>query len=363
MTNFRNCVSSVASAVDTRRRRGFSLLELILALGLTVIVVSAITTAIRLYMFQLQQRQKEIESKQISRGVMRMVASDLRAAIQYKPEDYSGLENLIASQSLSGLGGEIPGLDTEADAEDVDADDLEQTILDAVAAGGGAGGAEQEDGGGDAAGGSEATGDSASGEEGEVEEEEELGRPTLIGDNYFIRTDISRLPRLDEYNPLISRRGEEERLPSDVKTVTYFFSSARPETAEALADDSFGAKGGLYRRQIDRAVEAFQSGEDNVEIVVQPDEYSELISPEISEIQFRYWDGEEWLAEWNSEEQGGFPVAIEVQVVIDPERETEGGSYDDLERLEVETIRTVIHLPVAEVPEEDEDEDEDEGSQ
>ena len=332
-------------------RRGFSLLELILALGLTVIVVSAITTAIRLYMFQLQQRQKEIEQKQISRGVIRMVSDDVRASLQYKAEDNSALENLVASQSLSGLGGGL----AEVEEEDLDADELEQTILDAVAANGGAGGdgEVQQDG--------AATREGTEGEADDEseEEKEEVGRPTLIGNNHFLRTDVSRLLRLHEYNPLVARRQSEDRLTSDVKTVTYFFSNSKPFATDDFQDESFGQQGGLYRRQIDRAVESFQSGDEDIDVVLQPDEYSELVSPEIAAIQFRYWNGEEWLAEWNSEQEGGFPSAIEIEIVIDPERSIQQVSADGQRQLEVETIRSVIHIPVAEIiPEEDESEDE-----
>lgn len=358
MASVRGFVRSIAERTSSsRRRKGFSLLELILALGLTVIVVSAITTAIRLYMFQLQQRQKEIETKQVSRSVIRMFTSDVRAAIQFKSVDNSGLENLIASQSLSGIGGG-PLVDVDSEQEDVDPDDLEQTILDAVAAGGGPdAGAEQSDGAGSAPADGGGTADSNDESE-EAEEEAELGRPTLIGNNYFLRFDTSYLPRLHEYNPLIARGIEAQQLPSDIKTITYFFSDVPPATQEELADESFGKRGGLYRRQIDRAIEAHQSGDENVDIVVRPDEYSELISPEISSIQFRYWDGEDWLAEWNSEENGGFPAAIEIQVVIDPERASDELAEGDPQRLEVETIRSVIHLPIAEINQEEDEEEE-----
>ena len=320
-------------------RNGFSLLEVILALGLTVVVISAIFSAMRLYMYQLEHRRSEIERKQISRGVIRMISDDLRAAIQYKAEDYSGLENLIASQSLSGIG----GLATGVDGENVDADQLEQQILDAVGAGGGA----QQDGvGGDGADGqSGADGEEAS----EEEEEPDLGRPTLIGGSSFIRIDTSRLPRLDEYNPLIARRGSEDRLPADIKAITYFFSNERPSQQNEL-DQEFGTKGGLYRRQIDRAVESFISGDDDVEIVIQPDDYCDLIAPELSVVQFRYWDGEEWQAEWDSAEAGGFPSAIEIRIVLDPERLIDQAeSLSDVDRIDVELVRSVVYLPVAEI--------------
>ena len=39
-----------------------------------------------------------IERKQVARSVVNMIGKDLRAAIMYKPSDYSGLENLYKTQ-------------------------------------------------------------------------------------------------------------------------------------------------------------------------------------------------------------------------------------------------------------------------
>ena len=340
-----------------RGRFGFSLLELILALGLSVVVLSAIAGAIRMYMFQLERQSQEIERRTVARGVLRMISDDVRLAIQFKPEDYSGLEDLIASQSLAGLtaGGEA---DMPVDGEDVDADQLQQQILDAVASGGGPAEGEAQNSG-------EGEGEDGSGEDGDEEDEEEpeLGRPTLIGNQNFLRIDISRLPRLDEYNPLITRRGSNSRLTSDVKSITYYFSQVAPQENDEI-DPEFGNRGGLYRRVIDRAVESFQNGDQDIEIVVDPDQYSELVSPEISGIEFRYWDGEDWLPEWNSSEMNGFPSAIELAVIIDPERLTENASFEEVRELDVEVSRTVIYLPVAEIiPPEEEDESDESGEE
>ena len=332
-----------------RKRVGFSLLELILALALSVVVLSAIAGAIRMYMFQLERQSQEIERRTVARGVLRMITEDVRSAIQFKPEDYGGLEDLIASQSLAGLtAGDMP-----AEGEDIDADDLEQQILDAVAAGGGPAD--------DSAQSNAGSEDGSSDDEAEEEDDEEpeTGRPTLIGNQNFLRIDISRLPRLDEYNPLITQRESDIRLPADVKSITYFFSDASP-TENDEVDPEFGIRGGLYRRVIDRAVESFQNGDQDIEVVVNPDEYCELLSPEIAGIEFRYWDGEDWLDEWDSTQMNGFPSAIELAVIIDPERLTENVSFEDVRELDVEINRTVIHLPVAEIipPEEESEEDE-----
>ncbi len=323
-----------------KKRTAFSLLELVLALGLTVVIMAAITAAIRLYLFQLERQADDVERRQIARGVLRMVTEDVRAAIQFKPEDYAGLEDLVASQNLAGLG----TTGGQAGGEDIDANALENQILDAVAAGGGPA---QSDGA------TESAGNDSEEDSDEEQEEPELGRPTLVGDRQFLRIDVSRLPRLDEYNPLIVRKASDLRLPADVKSVTYFFSNS-PPSEQLDFDPSFGQRGGLYRRVIDRAVEAFQSGDNDIEIVVAPDAYSELISPEISTIEFRYWDGENWLVQWDSTEMMGFPSAIEVAIVIDPERFSDNVSFENIQQFDVEIIRTVIHLPVAEIIEEEE---------
>jgi len=185
-----------------------------------------------------------------------------------------------------------------------------------------------------------------------AEELEEVGRPTLIGSDRLLRIDTSRLPRIDQYNPLVVRRPTDQQLPSDVKTVTYFFSESSPATSDPLMPD-LGHNGGLYRRQIDRAVEAF-TGEESISD--KPDEFCELVAPEVLSIQFQYFDGEDWQSEWDSEAENGFPVAIEVLVTMDPlrgmdPRQTQAASGAE----DLEVLRTVVNMPVAEIlPEEEE---------
>jgi hypothetical protein len=110
--------------------------------------------------------------------------------------------------------------------------------------------------------------------------------------------------------------------------------------------------GGLYRRQIDRAIAAYQGSEG---IPAAPDQYSQLISPEIVEIQFRYYDGSEWYTSWDSDESAGFPLAIEVTMVLDPARTTRSGSFTFDALLQLETYRLVVHLPAAEAPPEEDE--------
>ncbi len=307
-----------------RKTCGFSLLEVLLALALSVVVIGAIALAIQLHLVSLGKQQTKIETKQIARSVIMMIDNDLRAAIQYKPVDYSGLDNIGVSQDL--IAGMMGGEDTE----------------------GGDGGGTGDPGGGD--GGEQ---DPENAEEPAADDPEAFvaSRPTLYGDATHLAIDISRFPRIDEYNPLIPADQSTIQLPSDVKSVAYFVdeSGSQAGTQSDLFNNS--SLGGLYRRQIDRAVASFAGEED---IIVAPDKYAKLVAPEVAQIGFRYFNGEDWQDQWDSVEEGGFPIAIEVQVIIDHARATaKRGEYSfagfDPETMEFQ--RTVVFLPVSELPE------------
>ena len=177
-------------------RYGFSLLEVILALALSVVIVSAIGYSVHLYMLTLTRQQSDIERKQVARSIVMMIHNDLRGAIQYKPQDYSGLENLYES--------------------------LVPDVL-AMAMGG-----EEEE--------SEEEKEEASGEdESSAEEDMSTSRPTMIGNSGAIVIDVSRLPRVDEYNPLIA-------LASTLLALTSLDQRHLPEAAATRGKRVLSAK-------------------------------------------------------------------------------------------------------------------------
>lgn len=288
---------------ETRRaKRGYTLLELLLALGLTVVVVSVIATAIQLYMVALTRQQAQIERKQIARAIIEMISSDIRAGVQYKAEDYSGLENLVKSIQLSV---QPPPVEGEEPAEEE-----EQTV---------------------------------------VNEEEVAFRPTLLGAEDVIMMDISRLPRLDQYNPLIAAEDLTVQSPSDVKSLAYFVALTEGGIEDTVDFAESNTPGGLYRREIDRAVAAYLG---DVDLITGPDGFTRLIAREVAQIRFRYFDGEDWQTEWDSAEAGGFPRAVEISIVIDTQRTAGNGAatYNGPVEGETETYRSVVHLPVSDLP-------------
>ena len=299
-------------------RSGYTLMELLLALGLSVVVILAIGLAIQIYMVSLTKQQSRIERKQVVRAVFAMISNDLRAGVQYKASDYTGLDTLLQTQ-ITNLQAAAQ-LNVAEDADETPSAPQEQESE-----------SEQE-------------------EAPEIIAEEEVAfRPTLLGSESVVMIDISRLPRLDQYNPLVAAADLETQTPSDIKSSAYFVSLNKGGIEEKLDFAESRAEGGLYRREIDRSVADYQG--DN-QLFSEADQYTRLVAHEIAQIGFRYYDGEEWQSEWDSEEAGGFPAAIEISIVVDPERSAPTSQSADTESDEdtSEFYRYVVHLPVTDLP-------------
>ena len=313
------------SRTRIRVRSGYTLLELLLALALTVIVISTIATAIQVNLFSLARAQASIERKQIARSVLAMIGNDIRAAVQFRAADFSGLEEVLLSQQL------VAGITPLTDDETTD-EGLEATDTPAFA---------------DVA---------STTEDDEVEEDDwSIG---LIGQSNYIWLDISRLPRIDQYHPLIRTAQDDVRTGSDIKQVLYYVaeSSGRNQSEVLQATDSGGSSRsqmGLFRDEIDRAVVFYQGGLDPA----TPKEYSQLVATEVVNISFRYFDGNDWQTQWDSTENNGFPPAVEINITVDstPQADFDGSGFQQDGRYE--QYRSVVHLPLAEI---DDSEDEDE---
>ena len=319
-------------------RSGYTLMELLLALGLSVLVIGAIGLAIRVYLISLTEQQTRLERKQVVRSVFAMIGSDLRAGLEYKfdPADYAGLELALQNQ--------VGNLTGATEFADLSEEDLAAEIE--AAAFGTDSDTDSE---------SESESESESNESEPIEseiiiEDEVAFRPTFVGSETAVMFDISRLPRLDQYNPLVAAADLETQTPSDVKSLAYFVSLDKGGIEEQVGFAESRAPGGLYRRELDRAAANFLG---EVDLISVTDKYSRLVAHEIAEISFRYFDGDTWLSQWNSGESGRFPSAVEITIVIDIERSAAGSqtySYNGPNEDTSEVYRYVVHLPVTDLP-------------
>ena len=318
------------SLVTIRRQatRGLTLLELMLALALTSLIMAVIAMSIDIYMRTLDQRQAYIEESQLARAILHQIANDLRNSVQYEESD--------VEEGLAGLEGI----------------DLGGAVGDLL--------------GGDALGG--LLGDDDMGvteilEEGSTYTEDLATAttpppiPGLYGNQYQLQIDISRLPRVEEYQRVMAMEDNFSLtdIPSDVKTVTYYVQNNNflaPEEADALEDD-VRLTNGLVRRRMDRAVTQFASENGNLDALMNE---GDVIAPEVVDIEFQYWDGLQWLPEWDSEMQEGLPVAVEIRLYLRSTRSNQstympslfsaGSPLDSNEEMNVSVYRLVVRLPV-----------------
>ena len=82
-----------------------TLLEVLLALGLTGVVMVVISMAIHLHLITVDTRRADIEQAQVARGVLQHIAADIRNTVWYEPLDMSSLTDMSAVPGRSGDSG------------------------------------------------------------------------------------------------------------------------------------------------------------------------------------------------------------------------------------------------------------------
>jgi hypothetical protein len=167
--------------------------------------------------------------------------------------------------------------------------------------------------------------------------------PGLYGNQYELQVDVSRLPRIDQYQQMISATGLMTDRPSDMKSVAYYvvggMVSSTPATGTSAAAGAGGAVG-LVRRELDRAATAWANAEGNFQML---DQYPELLAPEVVGLEFMYYDGTEWVLDWDSDLRGGLPLAVEIALYLSsPDL---AATTDVLSTGEYRVYRLTVHLP------------------
>jgi prepilin-type N-terminal cleavage/methylation domain-containing protein len=253
-------------------RRGFTLLELLLALGLAVVLMSLVGFSLSATMRATNAGRDDVHHAQIARAILRRIASDVRGAVWYKPVDMSSMLPAAAATGGGGAGGAGAG-GAGAGATG--------------GAGGAAGGA------GAAAGSGESEGTDALSSQ-VTTDETAPPLPGLHGGANWVEADVSRLPAPEGY-AFMGGAGALPDVDSEIKTVAYWVD------------------GGLCRREMDWAVTQFANSNGamaDLQSQIEP------LAVEVLDLQFRYFDGSQWLTEWSSTDLGGVPVAIEISIAL-----------------------------------------------
>lgn len=286
-------------------RPGFTLIEVILAMSLSVLVLGLVATAIDIYWRSVDKAQRVTSEAQIARVILDRIAADLRSVAPYKAleiEESDLPEGLTADLYAILEGEELP-------VEEKSLTGMEDETLDSSST---------------------------------STIPQEYG---IYGGADWIQIDAIRFPRggtptssggilssIDGISDEPSAQDEDEAVTLSsyasgsvgigaVKTVLYWheYTALIDEddlSEETVSDDMYGLetdRHGLFRRELDRAVSLFAQEEGMVE------EYDEQLAPiakEIDAIEFLYFDGAEWLSEWDTETNEALPVAVRVAVAV-----------------------------------------------
>lgn len=308
-------------------RTAMTLLEVMLALTLTAVVLVAISMAIDIHLRLLDSRRGQVEQMQLARGVLQIIANDLRATVQQYSTDFSGVAGMV-SNALPG-GGESTGDTGGATGEntgtrpDTGSSGSGGATTPSTSTGSGRTSSAPTSGGsGSSLAGAEDLAAGLSGASQNIATSTYVPPvPGLYGNQYELQIDVSRLPRVDEYQRMIDggQVNVLQDIPSDVKTVAYYcINSGMQPTVGYQRGSIATASSGLVRRVLDRAVTLYAADSGNVMALQQ---LGDVIAPEVLGIEFEYFDGTAWLIEWDSEQMGGLPVAIRITLMVaTPER-------------------------------------------
>ena len=333
-------------------RSGFTLIELMLALALIVVTTALIGSLMQMFSRNFATRGDDIRREQLARALLTKMADDIRSVVMPQEYDSSVLEQLLGA---SGGGG--------------------------GASGGGGGGGASSGGANPAAAGASSSQTSGSGMSGTAGSDSptEGGSltdtitaslpPGIYGDQYSLIVDVSRIPRSDEYTmPSASLMDHFiADVPGDMKTVTYYVqaltnmgiedSLSQFATPESLANSpSNGQSGGLIRRQLDRAVTAYAEEMGDTQRLSRT---GDLLAPEVVALEFAYYDGVDWLTEWDSSTQS-LPWLVEITLGMQSARGSEASpfspgvslnqlSYEDRQSYGIELYQLVVAIPGAQL--------------
>ncbi len=237
------------------QRRAFTLLEVLFALSLSLLLFTAILSAVEMYRQVSTAGRDDVQQAQLSRAILRSMEIDIRSVVYRDPP---AEEEEAAADS-----GE-----EEAEVEEV------ETV--------------------DAA---------------EVFSGESIG---IFGDSTTLVIHVGRPPRkLESLLPI--------EPASDLKSIAYFLATPGAEGLQGAAGSLLDSTGsgdvqGLARLEGDRLAVEFADSSANMEALAQQ---TTLLAGEVDFLQFRYSDGVTWLDAWDTVTYERLPAAIEITIGID----------------------------------------------
>jgi type II secretory pathway component PulJ len=245
------------SLLQKQSKKAYTLLEVTLALALTAVILGLIGMAIHVHLGVADKSRVQVDEAQLARTLLQRIAEDLRNAVPFTPEQSS--TSGAPTSSGSSTSSESPTSSTS------------QTTSETPISGG------------------------------------------ICGSLQCLQVDTSCRSRPSRLPSAPATGDNSQPAFSDIKTVTYSLGDPGTISPIERGDSLLDAQGGLYRRELERAECAWAMQQGQTDLLNQ---VTDLLAPEVVDVQFTYYDGTTTSDVWDSTQQGKLPSAVKVAIVI-----------------------------------------------
>lgn len=306
--------------------RGFTLLELILALGLASLLLAALYTALQMHWSSSALGHVEMERSQVARALFRRIETDLRSVVFRDAALTSSTESSSSSSSGS----------------------TSSSTSDPSATSGSTGSGDSTSSGSSGTSGSTSSSSSST----TTTENYSTQKTGLFGDEQSLIVHVSLPNRASSLGVTAastnSAAAEETAgyVGSDMQSIAYFMAGSGSMLAQQLSgslSSPLGQSTGLARMQGDRM--AMQAADESGDLTSMAAGVK-LLAPEVASIQFEYFDGVSWTTSWDSGTSNSIPNAIRITIDFLPPIVT-GGWYARPVSHSTDRFQHTVALPLA----------------
>jgi prepilin-type N-terminal cleavage/methylation domain-containing protein len=367
-------------------RSGFTLLEVVLTLMIATLLVAAIGAAVNIHLRVVEAGRTEVEQAQLARALLRRISDDLRGAVPVVKKDSSSSTDAMASAASAAAGaaasggasgssstgggtgggtstggGSTGGTTGATSAGSASSGSAGRSTSGSSGTGGSSAGGGTSGGGtsGGSAGGNSSGGGSQSGSNSSTSssaaEDETPQQPNFYGSQFQLQLDVGRVPSVHQFASMtsdaaLSGSAQPADTLSDIRTVNYFVGAASSQQTSA---DPFALAApmqtnvGLIRNELSRAASQYSYSQGGGSGTTT----EKLLATEVVALQFQYYDGSQWLTDWDSSSTQSLPVCVEVLMTL--RSSGPGASLDPLSLLTASnqiverTYRVLVHVPGA----------------
>jgi prepilin-type N-terminal cleavage/methylation domain-containing protein len=281
-------------------RPGFTLIELILALGLSAVLIALLASALGLGVSRAVGSREHVERARLIDGIVSLVRGDVHRAVIYDPQDTSTAMELAEASA---------GFDVDS------IDEISSSGGQGGSGGNGGNGGESGGQGGSDAGGSAGSALDTSAEA--VSLRQPLG---VYGTLLELQIDVLR--EHSQYEVDSNGAIVAPTATSGITTVRYALGQGTTSIGESTSPRGGQLRSGLVRQEVSRDLLNWGTQTGTAAALVGT---PQLVAPEVARLEFRYFDGVQLVETWDSQLlEGQMPMAIEFRMWL-AEEETEDG--------------------------------------